>query len=49
MAGALREEGYSVESASRGEEALALARHEPFDLAVADIRMEGMNGLAGGH
>lgn len=41
----LRARGFEVVVSSRGEEALARARGEKFDLIVADIRMEGMNGL----
>lgn len=37
--------GYDVVAAARGEEALGRARGEHFDLIIADIRMEGMNGL----
>ena len=37
--------GLNVVVSSRGEEALHRAREEPFDLIVADIRMEGINGL----
>ncbi|MEW6282298.1 MAG: response regulator, partial [Candidatus Eremiobacterota bacterium] len=45
LAELLGDEGYQVETAGRGEQAVALARSEPFDLIVADIRMEGMSGL----
>lgn len=41
----LQDRGYEVVAAGRGEEAVQLARNEPFDLIVADIRMEGMSGL----
>lgn len=37
--------GYDVVAAARGEEALSRARGQHFDLIIADIRMEGMNGL----
>lgn len=37
--------GLDVVVASRGEEALQRAREESFDLIVADIRMDGINGL----
>ena len=37
--------GLDVVASSRGEEALHRAKEEPFDLIVADIRMEGINGL----
>jgi signal transduction histidine kinase len=36
--------GYSVREASRGEEALGLARAEPPDLLITDIVMPEMNG-----
>jgi two-component SAPR family response regulator len=41
----LANEGWHVVAASRGEEALARAREERFDLILADIRMDGINGL----
>ncbi len=41
----LREEGYLVEEARRGHEAVEKAHLNDFDLVVADIRMEGMDGL----
>lgn len=41
----LRARGLEVFSAARGEEALQWASKEPFDLIVADIRMDGMSGL----
>lgn len=41
----LESEGYRVVSASRGEEALAQAQEELFDVVVLDVRMEGMDGL----
>ncbi|MGE0494312.1 MAG: response regulator [Vulcanimicrobiota bacterium] len=41
----LEARGLHVTSASRGEEALEKARIEPYDLIVADIRMEGITGL----
>jgi two-component SAPR family response regulator len=37
--------GLHVVASARGDKAVELARHERFDLIVADIRMEGMNGL----
>jgi DNA-binding NtrC family response regulator len=36
--------GYEVVAASDGEEAIAKARKEKFDLALCDIRMPGMGG-----
>lgn len=41
----LGEEGYEVCSASNGLEALQHSRARPFDVIVADVRMEGMSGL----
>jgi two-component SAPR family response regulator len=41
----LREHDYDVTPTSNGEEAVAKAMEQSFDLIVADIRMEGMNGL----
>ncbi len=45
LARVLTESGYEVETASRGEEAVARASVTAFDLVVADVRMEGMDGL----
>lgn len=42
----LQAEGYEVEEARRGLEAVEKANQGDFDLVVADIRMEGMDGLA---
>lgn len=41
----LEREGYSVLSASRGEEALALVRRSVPDLVVLDIMLPGLDGL----
>jgi signal transduction histidine kinase len=41
----LEEIGYKVRRASSGEEALALARSEAFDLVFTDVVMPGMSGL----
>ena len=40
-----RREGYAVESAESGEEALDLLYRKPFDLVVTDLRLTGINGL----
>lgn len=37
--------GLEVVASARGDKAVELARQERFDLIIADIRMEGMNGL----
>src|SRR6202795_3262058 len=41
----LTREGYEVRLASSGEEGLALARSLPFDAAIVDIMMPGLNGI----
>ncbi len=41
----LRMRGFSVEEASNGHEALALASSSPHDLVVLDIQLPGMDGL----
>ncbi|MEW6279112.1 MAG: response regulator, partial [Candidatus Eremiobacterota bacterium] len=41
----LDEEGYQVSGVASGPEAIALSSRSEFDLIVADIRMEGMDGL----
>ena len=40
----LRKEGHSVEVASDGDTALALADREPFDLIILDVMLPGMDG-----
>lgn len=42
----LQDEGFVVNRCVRSDQALALARSEDYDLMVADIRMEGLDGLA---
>ncbi|MCU0249840.1 MAG: sigma-54 dependent transcriptional regulator [Vicinamibacterales bacterium] len=42
----LTPEGYDVRLASHGAEGLDLARSMPFDAAVVDVMMPGMDGLA---
>ena len=39
-------EGYRVEARGDGESALALASEEPFDLAILDVMLPGMDGFA---
>ncbi|MBI3926696.1 MAG: response regulator [Armatimonadetes bacterium] len=46
LAEVLTSQGFEVVAVGRGEEAVARASVEPFDLIVADIRMDGMDGLA---
>jgi DNA-binding NtrC family response regulator len=42
----LRRDGYDVVVARDGPEALALAQQRPPDLALVDVRMPGMDGVA---
>jgi len=42
----LTKEGYHVRTAANGQEALALIRKNLFDLAILDIRMPKMDGIA---
>ena len=42
----LTREGYQVRLASSGEEGLELAKSAPFDAAIVDVMMPGMDGLA---
>ncbi len=46
LAEALGREGYRVRVAAGGEECLALAEAELFELALVDLRMPGLDGLA---
>jgi two-component system KDP operon response regulator KdpE len=41
----LQELGFHTEEASRGEDALHLARTQPFDVVLLDINMPGIGGL----
>ncbi|MGE0491904.1 MAG: response regulator [Vulcanimicrobiota bacterium] len=41
----LRDHGYTVVAVARGDEAVVQVSQQPFDLIVADIRMDGMDGL----
>ncbi|MBI3930311.1 MAG: response regulator [Armatimonadetes bacterium] len=45
LANVVRAQGYEVEAVGKGEEAVRRAMAESFDVIVADIRMEGMDGL----
>lgn len=42
---ALEGEGYGVIEADSGEDAMLIALTRPVDLAIVDIRMEGMSGI----
>jgi DNA-binding response OmpR family regulator len=42
---ALRDAGFEVLSAARGDDALALVRRDPPDLVVLDLMLPGMDGL----
>jgi two-component system, NtrC family, response regulator AtoC len=46
LAETLGREGYRVRGAGGGEEALRLAGAEPFDMALVDLRMPDVDGLA---
>jgi len=41
----LAEEGYEVHTRLSGKEALELLAEEPFDLAIVDLKMPGMDGM----
>ncbi|MBP8645954.1 MAG: sigma-54-dependent Fis family transcriptional regulator [Syntrophobacteraceae bacterium] len=41
----LQKDGYSVQTAANGQEALDRIRQGPFDLVITDIRMEPVGGL----
>lgn len=43
---ALREDGHVVRHATNGPDGLALAIGEPFDVAVVDVMLPGIDGLA---
>ena len=42
----LRSQGYDVDIARNGEEALSRIAQQEFDVVVSDIEMPGLNGLA---
>jgi DNA-binding response OmpR family regulator len=46
VAKGLREAGYAADHVTSGEEALALVETYPFDAAIVDIMLPGMDGLA---
>jgi len=45
MERALGDEGYAVETAGRGEEAIAALAQRPFDLVLTDLMLPGVSGL----
>ncbi|HEY76167.1 MAG TPA: response regulator transcription factor [Thermoflexia bacterium] len=45
LAEVLRLEGYEVQTAASGEEALELVDSQPFDLMIVDLKMPGMDGI----
>jgi DNA-binding NtrC family response regulator len=45
LAGWFRQDGYRVETAKSGKEALRLLADRSFDIALVDIKMPGMDGL----
>jgi len=45
LAGWLERDGYEVEKASSGEEALEKNKSSKYDILIVDIKMEGMSGL----
>ena len=45
MSGELKKEGYSVATASDGDEAIALIKKEKFELVLLDIKLPGLDGF----
>jgi DNA-binding NtrC family response regulator len=41
----LKEEGYAVDSANSGKEAIKKLEESDYDLIITDLNMEGMNGI----
>lgn len=46
VAEGLRAEGYAVDHARDGDEALWLAQHHPYDVMLVDVMMPGKDGMA---
>ncbi len=42
---ALKNEGFSVDTASDGNEALDMVRKSDYDIVITDFKMPGLNGL----
>ncbi|MGZ9129877.1 MAG: response regulator [Candidatus Binatia bacterium] len=45
LADIMQDLGYQVDTANSGEAALELVKQNPYDLALLDLKMPGMNGL----
>jgi len=45
MADLFGDQGYAIETAESGATALVKARRQPYDVALLDLRMPGMDGL----
>lgn len=46
LADVLEEEGFIVDACSKSDQAIRMARTNSYDLMVADVRMEGLDGLS---
>ncbi len=46
VAGGLRQAGYAVDEVVDGSDALALARHGPYDVLIVDLMLPGLDGLS---
>ena len=44
IASHLNQEGYEIQQASNGEDALALLKETPFDILITDMKLPGING-----
>lgn len=42
----LEEEGFTVDACSKSDQAIRMARTNSYDLMVADVRMEGLDGIS---